>query len=104
MYLKDKFNKTFEPYISLSHCWGGSQPIQLTAKTETSLKDGIDVDVLPKIFREAILVCQRIGVKRLWIDSLCIFQDDLSDWTRETVSMSDVYSNAVCNIAATDAT
>jgi hypothetical protein len=103
VYLKDKFNKTFEPYISLSHCWGGSQPIQLTARTETSLKDGIDVDVLPKTFREAILVCQRLGVKRLWIDSLCIFQDDLSDWTRETVSMSDVYSNAVCNIAATDA-
>jgi hypothetical protein len=103
VYLKDDLTKIFEPYISLSHCWGGMQPIQLTTRTEASLKSGINVDVLPKTFREAILVCKMVGVKRLWIDSLCIFQDDLSDWTSEALTMSDVYSNAVCNIAATDA-
>jgi hypothetical protein len=44
---------------------------------------------------------RRIGTRYLWIDSLCIIQDSQTDWTHEAASMSTVYANGVCNLAAT---
>ncbi|KUJ13883.1 HET-domain-containing protein, partial [Mollisia scopiformis] len=37
------------------------------------------------------------------VDSLCIIQDDEDDWRRESALMSEVYANAVVNIAAAGA-
>ncbi|TVY88689.1 hypothetical protein LAWI1_G006194, partial [Lachnellula willkommii] len=36
----------------------------------------------------------------LWIDSLCIIQDSTQDWLQEVGLMEDVYTNSICNIAA----
>lgn len=36
----------------------------------------------------------------LWIDSLCIVQDDESDWKREAVQMAQVYRESFCTISA----
>ena len=44
-----------------------------------------------------------MGVRYLWIDSLCIIQDSTEDWQHESKLMGDVYSNSWCNIAATKA-
>ncbi|EAT78263.1 hypothetical protein SNOG_14392 [Parastagonospora nodorum SN15] len=44
-----------------------------------------------------------LGISYLWIDSLCIFQDDLKDWESEAKLMRDVYRNATFCIAATAA-
>jgi hypothetical protein len=41
-------------------------------------------------------------MRYLWIDALCIIQDDKSDWEREAVKMGQVYENAFLTIA-TDA-
>ena len=46
-------------------------------------------------------MARNIGIGWLWIDSLCIIQDDADDWIREASKMADVYSNAYCTIAAT---
>ncbi|KAH7091524.1 heterokaryon incompatibility protein-domain-containing protein [Paraphoma chrysanthemicola] len=74
------------PYCTLSHCWGKVHIIQLKR--------------LPKTFREAILAAKRLGVSYIWIDSLCIVQDDLSDWFREAALMHKVYSYSLCNLSA----
>ena len=58
---------------------------------------------LPKTFRDAIYITQKLGVKYLWIDSLCIIQDSVEDWRQEAATMGRVYQNALCNIAATAA-
>ena len=56
---------------------------------------------LTKTFREAIEVARRLEVEYIWIDSLCIIQDDQTDWITESARMSNVYQRATCNIAAT---
>lgn len=59
--------------------------------------------LFPSTLRDAILVTRALGVRYLWIDSLCIFQDDSSDWEAEASKMSSVYKHAAVTIAATSA-
>lgn len=56
---------------------------------------------LPRTFRDVIEVARRLGIRYLWIDSLCIVQDSAEDWSAESSVMGRVYRNALCNIAAT---
>ncbi|MCJ1251170.1 hypothetical protein MMC30_008401 [Trapelia coarctata] len=58
------------------------------------------MDVLPKSFRDAVLITRKLGYRYLWVDSLCIVQDDQSDWAREAANMGDIYRGATCTIAA----
>lgn len=88
------------PYCTLSHCWGHSRFIQLNRDTERSLRSGVSLEQMPKTFREAVLATKRLGIRYIWIDSLCIAQDNLSDWSREAASMHKVYSNTYCNLSA----
>lgn len=46
---------------------------------------------------------RRLGLKYLWIDSLCILQDSLEDWRHEGSSMAEIYSNSYITLAATNA-
>lgn len=103
VYLRNRSETTSDPYFTLSHCWGSLKPIQLTAGTEASLRAGVSTDRLPKTFRDAIFIAIKFSVRYLWIDSVCIFQDSLEDWHREAAAMCDVYSHAICNVAATGA-
>ncbi|KAF2867419.1 heterokaryon incompatibility protein-domain-containing protein [Massariosphaeria phaeospora] len=96
-------NLTSGDYFTLSHCWGGFQPLKLTAQSEVSLREGVTIQELPKTFRDAIVICIYLEVPYIWIDSMCIFQDNLEDWQREATKMAEVYFHATCNIAATGA-
>ena len=93
-------------YIALSHCWGKFKPEErakfCTFKQNLQQRRrGIKIDELPKTFRDAIRVTRELGKRYLWIDSLCIVQDDAEDWEREAKTMETVYSMAYCTIAAT---
>jgi hypothetical protein len=90
-------------YLTLSHCWGKAQLKVLTKDTEAELRAGISTQTLPKTFRDAIYVCSQLEQQYLWIDSLCIRQDDPVDWETESARMHVVYANAISNIAATSA-
>ncbi|KAE9381081.1 HET-domain-containing protein [Stipitochalara longipes BDJ] len=91
----------FDSYATLSHCWGHSNPLALTSATEVSLLEGVLISNLPQTFQDAIAITRCLGLKFIWIDSLCIFQDSHEDWVRESSLMGKVYSQAVCNIGAT---
>ncbi|KAF2996915.1 hypothetical protein E8E13_005939 [Curvularia kusanoi] len=54
----------------------------------------IDFTSLPKNFQDAVTVTRGLGVKYLWIDALCIVQDDMDDWEKESGKMTSVYHNA----------
>lgn len=103
LYLRDRSSPKTGPYFTLSHCWGVLKPISLTTKSEASLRAGVAVASLPKTFRDAVFVCDAFNVSYLWIDSMCIFQDNINDWHKEATLMRNVYSHAICNIAATAA-
>ena len=89
-------------YACLSHCWGKSPAM---TKTTTNSLDahtrGIKVPDLPQTFQDAIDIVRRLGIRYLWIDALCIIQDDDKDWERESSRMAGIYQNAYVTIAAT---
>lgn len=90
-------------YATLSHCWGSKPPdstLQLLQSTERRLSEGDLVSKLPKTFKEAFIIAERLGIRYLWIDRLCIFQDSIEDWTAELAKMQNVYKNAFINISA----
>ncbi|KAF5875518.1 putative chlorogenic acid esterase precursor protein [Botrytis fragariae] len=58
---------------------------------------------LPKTFCDAIELCMELNIVYIWIDSLCIIQDDEEDWMRESVTMADIYGRCFLNIAASSA-
>jgi hypothetical protein len=46
------------------------------------------------------LITRRLGYPYLWIDSLCIIQDDQSDWEKECQKMCTVFENSSFTISA----
>jgi hypothetical protein len=87
-------------YMTLSHRWGGKDVIKATVATLNARKAGIPIRDLPQTFVDAVTICRRLGVRYLWIDSLCIIQDSRDDWEREAAKMADVYANSYLTIAA----
>jgi hypothetical protein len=66
-------------------------------------KQGISWNILPRTFQDAITFTRRIGVRYIWIDSLCIIQDDSGDWERESAQMASIYANSFLTIVAAKA-
>ncbi|KAL9066791.1 MAG: hypothetical protein Q9157_007018 [Trypethelium eluteriae] len=91
------------PYMTLSHCWGALKTIKLLKNNVRDFCSGLPVDGLPATYKDAIHITKALGVRYLWIDSLCIIQDSEEDWLHEAAAMSTVYSFSYCNIAALDA-
>ena len=70
-------------YVALSHSWGGHKPRETTKATLHQHCESIHLDESSKTFDDAAKVCRDLGYKYLWIDSLCIVQDDGADWAAE---------------------
>ncbi|KAI4606444.1 hypothetical protein J4E80_010196 [Alternaria sp. BMP 0032] len=64
---------------------------------------GIAFEDLPKTFQDVVRFAQAIGITYIWIESLCIIQDDHQDWISEAAKMGDVYRNAALVVAASGA-
>jgi Heterokaryon incompatibility protein (HET) len=91
-------------YIALSHCWGEEKlPLRTTKDKLDTYKGRIEPSELPRTFLDAVTVAREIDVQYLWIDSLCIIQDDSEDWAKESQKMEQVFSSAYCTISATSA-
>ncbi|KAH7252727.1 heterokaryon incompatibility protein-domain-containing protein, partial [Fusarium tricinctum] len=90
----------YAEYAALSHCWGSCRPFMLTSNTIHSLRSGIPTSDLPQSFQDALWLTHQLQIPYLWIDSLCILQDNPNDWIRESSRMSEVYGNASLTIAA----
>jgi hypothetical protein len=88
-------------YATLSHCWGGRCRVTLTKDRLAVFQTGLLTAALPRTFRDAVLVTRKLGIRYLWIDSLCIIQDSDQDWSREASLMGDIYANSYITIAAT---
>lgn len=87
-------------YVTLSHCWGKLDFMKLVQAILGSFQESISYPHLPLTFRHAIDVARRLGFEYIWIDSLCIIQDDKDDWQREAPRMASVYGGSSLNISA----
>jgi len=88
------------PYATLSYCWGGTNKFRLTSSTLQHFKDGFALSNLPRTIQDAVLVTRNLGIQYLWVDALCIIQDNPADWAKEVSSMSQVYRNSILTIGA----
>jgi hypothetical protein len=66
-------------------------------------RKGIAFEDLPKTFQDFVEFAQSIGIRYVWIDSLCIIQGNSQDWHSEAAKMGNVYRNAALVIAASGA-
>lgn len=87
-------------YATLSHCWGKTEHITTKSDSRKQREAGITFSELNRTFQDAVLVTRALGLRYLWIDSLCIIQDSSADWQRESSLMGSIYSGGVINIVA----
>lgn len=88
-------------YIALSYSWGGHRPDCITTvDTLSRNKVRIPWDKLPLTFQDAAAFTLSLGIQYIWIDSICIIQEDEEDWQREAGKMYAVYKNSYLTLAA----
>ncbi|KAF4778916.1 tol-like protein [Colletotrichum scovillei] len=100
---KDRGQTKSGKYLALSHRWGSpNQHRKFCTLKENleSFKEEIKLTELPQTFQDAINITRNLGIGYLWIDSLCIVQDDPEDWKMESLLMEQVYSSAYVTLAA----
>ena len=94
-------------YLALSYCWGDPTKIehlkltnrnfaQLHTPGELSKENG----AVPSTIRDAIYLTECLGYQYLWVDALCIIQDDLVDMKAQLHLMDRVYKSAILTLAA----
>lgn len=95
-------------YVALSHCWGSNEEAsKIPVTTEDNFEErqarGVKVAELTRTFREAVDLTVRLGMEFIWIDSLCIIQDNKEDWENECPNMGNIYGRANLVIGAAHA-
>jgi hypothetical protein len=89
---------------ALSYCWGGPQRHITTNSNIEAMKAGIPLDALPLTIKDAISVTRDLGLRYLWVDSLCIIQDNEKDKIHEIEQMGNIYKRSTVTIAAANTT
>lgn len=88
-------------YVTLSYRW--------TTETEvTSMKsynkalyhELIPTNILPQVYKDAATVARALGVRYVWIDSLCIIQDSRDDWNKQSSMMDQIYAYGLLNLSS----
>jgi hypothetical protein len=90
----------FDQYLTLSYCWGGHQPVVALTHNLDDLRSGITVATLPQTLQDAVQTTRDLGYQYLWVDALCIIQDDNKDIEKEIATMADIYRNSTATILA----
>jgi hypothetical protein len=85
-------------YAALSYCWGSEKDAESQFKTEKASLEhrciALPSEVMTPTTNDAIALAKAIGLRYLWIDALCIVQDDEDDWSHESSQMNLVYRHA----------
>ncbi|KAE9373668.1 HET-domain-containing protein, partial [Stipitochalara longipes BDJ] len=92
-------------YCALSYCWGppGSQPLATMQDNYSAYLEKLPYNDLPKTILDAFQVTRNMGLSYIWIDSLCIIQNDAEDTQKELGKMLRIYRNAQFTISAASA-
>ena len=94
-------------YCALSYVWGKASQLKLSHKNLEQLSMAGSLrskDTLPSaVIQDAIKVTIQIGYHFLWVDTLCICQDDLQEPELQVLAMNQVFKGAVLTIIAADA-
>lgn len=93
-------------YVALSYVWGQVESLQSTKSNIEQLccpwsllRDAVVVRIPPTI-RDAIQAVRLLGERYLWVDSLCIIQDDEQTKKEQIMQMHAIYAGASITIVA----
>jgi hypothetical protein len=87
-------------YITLSYCWGPLEQPTTSKSNIASQERQIVLKELPQTIQDAVYIARSLDVEFLWVDALCIMQDDEDDKRAEIQEMGRIYKNALLTIAA----
>ena len=99
-----------ESYAALSYTWGRIKPgetrFRTTLQNVDDLKEEWGIykveEQLPLTIRDAMKLVRELGIRYLWVDSLCILQGDADLWALNASRMDSVYGYASLTICAAD--
>lgn len=92
--------KQWTQYAALSYRWSSDKSFVLSSTNITGYQETIALSDVSATIRDSVAVTRALGLQYLWIDSMCIIQDDPIDWSREATTMSKVYGLSACTIVA----
>ncbi|OJA14570.1 hypothetical protein AZE42_06366, partial [Rhizopogon vesiculosus] len=90
-------------YVALSYVWGGTGEGYWTTRANLKkrmMQGGLDTSVLPGTILDTIQLIRQLGERYLWIDALCIVQDDLEDKAVQIGVMDIIYGSSVFTVFA----
>jgi Heterokaryon incompatibility protein (HET) len=93
-----------QEYAALSYVWGNSKKLLLRNDNLAQLSEpgalAQDNGHVPKTFRDALAVAAGLHIRYLWIDAICILQDDETQLLEHMNCMDQIYSAAVLTIVS----
>jgi hypothetical protein len=90
-----------DEYTTLSYCWGHGTRLLTTKQSYEVFRTSLPTDDrMPLTFQDAFRVSEALGFQYVWIDALCIIQDDEQDVQKEMSMMGDIYRNSTVTIFA----
>lgn len=89
-----------DKFAAFSYCWGKVGNLKTVTANLKAHIEGIPPEVLPRTIADAVTICRALGLEYLWVDALCILQDDRDDWASQIPLMSSIYSGATVTISA----
>lgn len=89
-------------YTALSYVWGGAKLPELRSSTDERFRQvgSLGTEVLPSTIDDAIQVTRGLGEKYIWVDCLCIMQDDDADKLKFFPQMDSIFGFASVTIVA----
>lgn len=92
-----------DAWVCLSYVWGTANTLCLRRQNEQyfHIEGSLTVELLPAMIEDTLQLTQGLGWRYLWVDALCIIQDDDIDKARFISQMDSIYAWARLVIFAT---
>ena len=94
------------PYVVLSYVWGCDLQFKCTNSLLLSLEMKFGLvkhwEQIPRTVQDAVNLVRLLGLRYLWVDSMCIVQDSQADMQDQFPKMGQIYGNALLTIVAAD--
>lgn len=91
-------------YVALSYVWGQVEAVKLLSQNKDRLMARAGLlafrNRLPRTINDAIELLRTVGEQYLWVDSICLLQDDVEEMADAIGKMNLVYRGAVFTILA----
>ncbi|KAK4189501.1 heterokaryon incompatibility protein-domain-containing protein [Podospora australis] len=85
-------------FVALSYVWGNAAQLCLDRATKDVLTTSGGLERLrarlPRTISDAMAICKAVGERFLWVDALCIQQDDHRDKQGQIAAMGSIYRSA----------